>query len=117
MDEKIGPGTKVALAIRASVVRARRILGAVGIVSLVLVGVAAGMMCWALAHHVHCPSCDRMRLGAAFPWWQGYFAVKDWFLTVGSVGALVATCFARRRRYAGLALIGALLVHLFLSFK
>ena len=81
----------------------------VGVAALVLVVASLVMFGVALSQGVHCPHCDRQRLGDDYAYWAGFFKVKDYLLALGGTGGLIAVLAARIRLWGAIALAIALL--------
>jgi hypothetical protein len=91
----------------------RRAFTLAGVVSLLLVIVSLVMLGVAASRGVHCPYCDRERLGDSFQGWARFFQVKDCLLMLGGVGGLAAAAVASVRLWGviafGLAILAVLL--------
>ena len=74
------------------------------------------MFAVALALGIHCPQCDRSKVGDAYAFWVGYFHVLDLAALAALVPALVGVAFGSRRRYGAIALFVALAITLFRPF-
>jgi hypothetical protein len=72
---------------------------------------SAAMLGFALILGIHCPECDRYKLGSSYGFWVHYFDVQRLAAVVGVPPALLALLGADRRRYA----LGAVVLTLFLS--
>lgn len=72
-----------------------------------------GMFIFALTRGVHCPSCDQLKLGTDFSWWQGYFGVIDLLQVCGLAFGLISLLGAHRRRWGAASLVLGLLAILF----
>ena len=84
----------------------RGIFTKLGVASLVAAGLSLGMLLVALALGVHCPECDRWKLGDAYVLWSGYFALQHAVALASVLPALAALLVAERRRYAVVARLG-----------
>lgn len=98
---------------RVGVGNLRRLFTKVGLASLVAAGLSLGMLLGALAAGVHCPECDRWKLGASYESWSTYFAVQHALAIAGIISGLAAVWLAERRRYAAAALLLTLVLTLF----
>jgi hypothetical protein len=69
----------------------------VGLVCLGLAAASQTMFAFALSQDIHCPECDRIRLGSQYPLWAAYFTVHHSLLMMAGVGGFTSLFFAKKR--------------------
>jgi hypothetical protein len=95
----------------------RKWLARATLLGLVSVALSVAMMHWALARGVHCLGCDYLQIHGGLAWWQAFWDLKDFFLSMGAGIGVVAVLLGKPRWHAVPLLLGAGYASIFLQYK
>jgi hypothetical protein len=95
----------------------RKWVGLSGLLGIGCVVASVAMMSWSLSRGVHCPECNRFQIADGFPWWSAFFELKNSVLAIGAMLGLAAAIGGKPRRYGLVALAGAALAFVSLTFR